>query len=88
MLKTMKLNLALLAPDDVAPVFQEVLELAAHLQDLDHEVFISSNRLKPDYLNLIFGYQYLPSQSHENIAQNFPYLIVQLEQLSEQGGLV
>ena len=83
----MKISLVLIAPEIIAPVFTEVINLyAAHLTELGHVVLISHNKFKKEYLNILFGYQQLPPEAFSTISENYRYIICQLELLSIKGG--
>jgi len=83
----MKITLVLIAPENIAPVFAEIIDLyAAHLADLGHEILISHNKFKNETLNIVFGYHFLPPQSFATISENYRYIICQLELLSTDGG--
>lgn len=83
----MRIALVLLAPENITPIFTEIMELyAAHLQDLGHEILMVANTLKKDRLNILFAYQYLPTESFPVITAQYRYIIFQLEQLSTEGG--
>ncbi|MGV3525008.1 MAG: glycosyltransferase family protein [Candidatus Sericytochromatia bacterium] len=68
-------------------VFAEVMALyQAWLESLGHTVVMLENRLRPDGLNLLFCYQYLPPASLARFTHGLRYILVQLEQLSFAAG--
>jgi hypothetical protein len=82
----MRINIVLVAPPDFKhrEVFNEVITLfSGCLQNLGHEVLISENVFKPDWLNIIIANQFLRYTPN---FQKFKYIILQLEQLGFAGG--
>ena len=83
----MKIAISPFMPEHTHHFFKEVIDLfSVTLKDLGFDVVQSNNRLKKDALNLLIGYQYIPESHIDYVAENYQYILIQLEQLSDTGG--
>jgi hypothetical protein len=82
----MKINIVLIEPPNHnhSAVFEELIVFFFDcFKDLGHEVIRTVNVFKQDHLNIIIANQYL---HFSPVFKNMKYIIVQLEQLSFEGG--